>query len=60
MHYLPRTIMLWLAVFFTAQICPPDATILGLAMAATLILSGIDFWLNISTKRGLLDHILNN
>ncbi len=60
MHYLIRTIMIWLAVFFAAQIIPPEADILGLALAALLVLSFVDFALNLTTNRGLIDHIFNH
>ena len=51
--------MILVAVFFAARIIPPDAEILGLFLAIVLIATFIDFYLEITTKRGLFDHLSN-
>lgn len=60
MHFLIRTGMIYIAVFLAARIIPPDATITGLELAIIIISSSVDFYLGITTSRGLLDHILNS
>lgn len=57
---LLRTILILLAVFIFARIIPPGATILGLGLAAITIASIVDFYLEITTSRGLLSHIFNH
>jgi len=60
MHYLPRTILIWLAIFFAAQIIPPGSTLLMLPLLIIFFGAFLDFGLNISTNRGLIDHLFNS
>lgn len=60
METLFRTILILLASFAAGQILPPDAMFLPLCFMAASVMAIIDFFLMLTTGKGLLYHIKNS